>query len=160
MMFTHPSFCCGKGELKARAGWAVGIGLWAKGQRKRAAWCSGHPGHKHRSPLQPHQVTLNPPPGLGRTENQLHLGPSPHRAAPSRHLPRRAHLDGWGRGMSRPGAVIFGKKAGAPGRDPVCVCLPSANMARLSLFPEGQGRLKVVTDLPKVTSAVQGRAWA
>ena len=78
------------GELKARAGWAVGVGLWAKGQRKAGGlvfWPSGSPSTEvFCSPIQ---VTLNPlppnPPGLGEDRSQLHLGPSPHRAAPTSH---------------------------------------------------------------------------
>ena len=128
------------GELKAQAGWAVGTGLWAKGQRRAAAWAIWIT--KHRSPLQPHPGDPQPPapcpPGIGEGQSQLHLGPSPRGGSsqpppPTWGTPGRAGL--W---HGRPGAVIVGKKAGAPGCDPVRVYLPSANMAWLSPSPEGQ----------------------
>ena len=54
-------------ELKARAGWAVGVGLWAKGQRKAGGlvfWPSGSPSTEvFCSPIQ---VTLNPLPPIKR----------------------------------------------------------------------------------------------
>lgn len=143
MMFTHPSFCLWEGELKARAGWAVGIGLWAKGQRKAGGlvfWPSGSPSTEVL--CSPIQVTLNPPPPPPRARGGLKpaaSGTLPAQGSSQPPPPTQGTPGRVGPWHGRPGAVIFGKKAGAPGRDPVCVCLPSANMARLSLFPEGQG---------------------
>ena len=138
------------GELKARAGWAVGVGLWAKGQRKAGGlvfWPSGSPSTEvFCSPIQ---VTLNPlppnPPGLGEDRSQLHLGPSPHRAAPSCHLPHRAHLDGRGRGMAGQVQSSLGRRLALLDVIPFVSVSPLPTWHGYPYFRRGKGRLKVVS---------------
>lgn len=144
-MFTHPSFCQWEGSLKLKlvGQWAWGFGPRGKGEQRPgvlAIWIT-----EHRSPLQSHPGDPQPPappptargglkpaafgtlPSWGSSQP-----PPPTQGTPGRAGPRHG----------RPGAVILGKKAGAPGCDPVRVYLPSANMARLSPSPEGQGEAR------------------
>ena len=146
-MFTLPIILPVGGELKAQAGWAVGTGLWAKGQRRAAAWAIWIT--KHRSPLQPHPGDPQPPaprpPGLGEDQSQLHLGPSPRGAAPSHHLPHGAHLDGRGCGTAGQVQSSLGRRLALLDAIPFTSISPLPTWHGYPHLPRAKGRLKMVS---------------